>query len=156
MSVHHKTAWASLIAAILVSLYYGFVLFSLKGNIALYNSEMMALARNVFGIALVFQSLMYFTNFMSKDEPEDKEISRQVSNRANQASLIFLVLAVAGCAFYLIYISDTRTLLLSPLVCAHLLVSILLAAWMIKYMAELFIYYRSFHDRSSSSDDAEI
>ncbi|WP_028545945.1 hypothetical protein [Paenibacillus taiwanensis] len=144
MSVHHKTSWASLGAAIVVTVYYTIVLLTLKGNIALYSTEMMALARNVFGIAVVFQVLMYFVNFMSKDEAEDKEVARHISLRANQGALFFMVLAVACCAAYLIYVSDTRTLLLSPLVCAHLLVSVLLAAWIVKYLSELIFYRRTF------------
>ncbi|MCE5168775.1 phosphatase [Paenibacillus profundus] len=142
MSVHHKTSWASLSAAIIVTIYYATVLFRLKGDIGLYSTEMMALARNVFGTAVVVQAVMYFVNFMSKDEPEDKDVARMVSLQANQMALVFLVLAVACCAAYLIYVSDTRTLLLSPLVCAHLLVSVLLSAWIIKYAVELLLYYR--------------
>ncbi|EPY10638.1 MULTISPECIES: hypothetical protein [Paenibacillus] len=142
MSVHHKTSWATLGAAIIVTIYYAAILFRLKGDIGLYSTEMMALARNVFGIAVVVQVVMHFINFMSKDEAEDKELARSVSIQANQFSLLFLVLAVACCAAYLIYVSDTRTLLLSPLVCAHLLVCVLLAAWVIKHSLELMLYHR--------------
>ncbi|CAH8772755.1 phosphatase [Paenibacillus dendritiformis] len=150
MSVHHKTSWASLGAAIIVTTYYAVILFRLKGDIGLYSTEMMALARNVFGVAAVVQAVMYFVNFMSKDEPEDKELSRLISLQANQMGLVFLVLSVACCAAYLIYVSDTSTLLLSPLVSAHLLVSVLLAAWIIKYTVELVLYYR--YLKADSSD----
>ncbi|MGZ9583560.1 phosphatase [Paenibacillus marinisediminis] len=145
MSVHQKTSWASLSAAIVVTIYYAVVLiFTFKGNLGLYSTEMMALARNIFGIAIVFQAVMYFINFVSKDEPEDKEIARDVSMRANKTALTFLVFMVASCAFYLIYVSDTQTPLLNPLISAHLLVSILLAAWIVKHIAELVVYHRSY------------
>lgn len=145
MSVHHKSSWASLSAAIVVTIFFAVnLIFSMKGNIILYSTEMMALARNVFGIAVVFQALMFFINFVSKDEPEEKEIARSVSMRANQTTLRFLVFAIACCAIYLIYVSDTHSLLLSPLVCAHLLVSVLLGAWILKHTAELVIYHRSY------------
>lgn len=145
MSVHHKSSWASLIAAIVVTIFFAVnIIFTMKGNISLYSTEMMALARNVFGIAVVFQALMFLINFVSKDEPEEKEIARSVSMQANQTTLRFLVFAIACCAIYLIYVSDTHTILLSPLVCAHLLVSILLIAWILKHAAELIIYHRSY------------
>lgn len=145
MSVHHKSSWASLIAAIVVTIFFAVnIIFTMRGNISLYSTEMMALARNVFGIAVVFQALMFLINFVSKDEPEEKEIARSVSMQANQTTLRFLVFAIACCAIYLIYVSDTHTILLSPLVCAHLLVSILLIAWILKHAAELIIYHRSY------------
>lgn len=145
MSIHHKTTWASFSAAIVATIYYAVTfIFSLKGNIGLYSTEMMALARNIFGIAIVFQALMLFINYVSKDEPEDKEIARTVSLRANKAVLGYIVIAIAFCSLYLIYVSDTQTSLLSPLVTAHLLVSVLLSAWMIKHISELVIYHRSY------------
>ena len=144
MSVHHKTSWASLSIAFVVSIYYAVnLIFVLKGDLGLYSLEMMALARNVFGTSLVVQAVMFFINYVSKDEPEDKAIARDVSLRANKAALMFMIAAVACCAVYLIYVSDTKTVLLSPLVSAHLLVSVLLAAWIIKHAVELFIYHRN-------------
>ncbi|UHA72098.1 phosphatase [Paenibacillus sp. 481] len=152
MSVHHKMSWASLGAAIVVTVYYASVLFHLhlKGDIGLYSAEMTALARNVFGIAIVFQAIAMFIKFMSKDELPDKQFARQVSYRANQKALLFLVLAVACCAAYLINLSGRNDLYLSPLVGAHLLVSVLLAAWMIKHGMELLFYFR---DRKKQSTD---
>lgn len=145
MSVHHKSSWASLVAAIVVTIFFAVnIIFTMKGNIGLYSTEMMALARNGFGISVVFQALMFFINFVSKDEPEEKEMARSVSMKANQTTLRFLVFAIACCAIYFIYVSDTHTILLSPLVCAHLLVSILLVAWIVKHGTEIFIYYRSY------------
>ncbi|WP_225445843.1 phosphatase [Paenibacillus arenosi] len=145
MPVQYKTAWASLSAAILVTVYYSWNLLALKGNITLHSSEMMSLARNVFGFTIIVQMLIIFIHFVSKDEPDLKERARFISLRSGRIALLFLIVAVASCAAYLIYVADTRSLLLSPLISAHLLVSVLLAAWIIRYTAELWMYHRARH-----------
>ncbi|WP_261378177.1 phosphatase [Paenibacillus agilis] len=143
MPVQYKTAWASLSAAILVTAYYSWNLLALKGNITLHSSEMMSLARNVFAFTIIIQVLIIFIHFVSKDEPDLKEQARFISLRSGRVALLFLIVAVASCAAYLIYVADTRSLLLSPLISAHLLVSVLLAAWILRYTSELWMYHRA-------------